>query len=74
MSKQRLQCMFVWKVAQVVGEAIVEPVTRSPDDLADQLRGFEAAGAAHVQLCVDPSTRKSIDWLVGVLAAFHRTR
>lgn len=57
-----------------VGEAVVEPLTGSPDDLADQLSGFEAAGAAHVQLCVDPITRDSIYWLGDVLAAFRRTR
>lgn len=57
-----------------VGDAVVEPLTGSVDELADQLRGFEAAGAAHVQLCVDPITRDSIEWLGGVLAAFRRTR
>ncbi len=57
-----------------VGDAVVEPLTGTPDDLADQLRGFEAAGAAHVQLCVDPITLDSIGWLGGVLAAFRRAR
>ena len=57
-----------------IGDAVIEPLTGSPDELADQLRGFEAAGAAHIQLCVDPITRDSIDWLGDVLAAFHRTR
>ena len=44
----------------------------SPDELADQLREFEAAGAAHVQLCVDPITRASIEWLGDVLSEFRR--
>ncbi len=57
-----------------VGEAVVEPLTGSSDELADQLRGFERAGAAHVQLCVDPITLDSINWLGGVLTAFRRTR
>jgi alkanesulfonate monooxygenase SsuD/methylene tetrahydromethanopterin reductase-like flavin-dependent oxidoreductase (luciferase family) len=50
----------------------VRPLTGSPDELADQLREFEAAGAAHVQLVVDPITRQSIEWLADVLAAFRR--
>jgi alkanesulfonate monooxygenase SsuD/methylene tetrahydromethanopterin reductase-like flavin-dependent oxidoreductase (luciferase family) len=50
----------------------VRPLTGSPDELADQLREFEAAGAAHVQLVVDPITRESIEWLADVLTAFRR--
>jgi alkanesulfonate monooxygenase SsuD/methylene tetrahydromethanopterin reductase-like flavin-dependent oxidoreductase (luciferase family) len=50
----------------------VQPLTGSPDGLADQLREFEAAGAAHVQLVVDPITRESIEWLADVLIAFRR--
>ena len=40
----------------------------SVSELADQLREFAAAGAAHVQLVVDPITRDSIEFLGGVLA------
>ena len=50
----------------------VRPLTGSPSGLADQLREFEAAGAAHVQLVVDPITRQSIEWLGDVLTAFRR--
>ena len=50
----------------------VRPLTGSASALADQLREFEAAGAAHVQLVVDPITRASIEWLGDVLAAFRR--
>ena len=50
----------------------VRPLTGSPSGLADQLREFEAAGAAHVQLVVDPITRESIEWLGDVLTAFRR--
>jgi len=50
----------------------VRPLTGTPDELADQLREFEAAGAAHVQLVVDPITRQSIEWLGDVLTAFRR--
>jgi alkanesulfonate monooxygenase SsuD/methylene tetrahydromethanopterin reductase-like flavin-dependent oxidoreductase (luciferase family) len=52
----------------------VEPLRGSPAELADQLGEFEAAGAAHVQLVVDPITRDSIEWLADVLAAFRRGR
>ena len=47
------------------------PLTGSPAELADQLRAFEAAGAAHIQLVVDPITRDSIEWLGDVLAAYR---
>jgi alkanesulfonate monooxygenase SsuD/methylene tetrahydromethanopterin reductase-like flavin-dependent oxidoreductase (luciferase family) len=50
----------------------VRPLTGSADELADQLREFEAAGAAHVLLVVDPITRESIEWLADVLTAFRR--
>ncbi|MBT4983543.1 MAG: LLM class flavin-dependent oxidoreductase, partial [Ilumatobacter sp.] len=57
-----------------VGDADVKPLTGSPDELGSQLQEFESAGAAHIQLCVDPITRDSINWLGNVLSAFHRTR
>jgi alkanesulfonate monooxygenase SsuD/methylene tetrahydromethanopterin reductase-like flavin-dependent oxidoreductase (luciferase family) len=50
----------------------VTPLTGSAEELADQLRAFESAGAAHVQLVVDPITRDSIEWLGDVLTAFRR--
>ncbi len=49
----------------------VRPLTGTPDELADQLREFEAVGAAHVQLVVDPITRQSIERLGDVLTAFR---
>ena len=52
----------------------IEPLRGTPLDLADQLREFEAAGAAHVQLCVDPITRDTIEWLGAVLAEFRHKR
>jgi hypothetical protein len=50
----------------------VTPLTGPPDELADHLRVFEDAGAAHVQLVVDPITRSSIEHLGDVLAMFAR--
>jgi alkanesulfonate monooxygenase SsuD/methylene tetrahydromethanopterin reductase-like flavin-dependent oxidoreductase (luciferase family) len=50
----------------------VQPLTGIAEELADQLREFETAGAAHVQLVVDPITRDSIEWLADVLTAFRR--
>ncbi len=47
----------------------IQPLMGSALELADQLREFEAAGADHVQLCVDPITRDSIDFLGDVLSA-----
>ena len=50
----------------------IEPLTGTPLELADQLREWETAGAAHVQLCVDPITLDSIDWLGQVLTEFRK--
>jgi alkanesulfonate monooxygenase SsuD/methylene tetrahydromethanopterin reductase-like flavin-dependent oxidoreductase (luciferase family) len=47
----------------------VQPLRGSPGELADHLRSFAAAGAAHVQLVVDPITQASIESLADVLAA-----
>ena len=44
------------------------PLEGTPDELADQLRGFADAGAAHVQLVVDPIVPSSLEWLGDVLA------
>jgi alkanesulfonate monooxygenase SsuD/methylene tetrahydromethanopterin reductase-like flavin-dependent oxidoreductase (luciferase family) len=49
----------------------VRPLTGSADELADQLREFEAAGATHVQLVVDPITNASIESLADVLATLR---
>ncbi len=46
----------------------VQPLRGSASELADQLREFEAAGADHIQLVVDPITRDSIEWLGDVVA------
>ena len=48
----------------------VDPVTGSPAEIAEQLRAWEAAGAAHVQLVVDPITQGSIEWLADVIDEF----
>jgi alkanesulfonate monooxygenase SsuD/methylene tetrahydromethanopterin reductase-like flavin-dependent oxidoreductase (luciferase family) len=50
----------------------VAPLRGTPSELADQLRAFEHAGAAHVQLVVDPINRASIEWLGDVLVEFRR--
>ncbi len=44
-----------------------QPLTGSPAQLAEQLAAFAAAGAAHLQLVVDPITQESIEWLGQVL-------
>ena len=48
----------------------VDPVTGSPAEIAEQLRAWEAAGAVHVQLVVDPITQGSIEWLADVIEEF----
>jgi alkanesulfonate monooxygenase SsuD/methylene tetrahydromethanopterin reductase-like flavin-dependent oxidoreductase (luciferase family) len=48
------------------------PIEGSPDEVADQLRGFADAGADSIQLVVDPIVPASIEWLGGVLSAVGR--
>ena len=49
--------------------ARIQPLRGEPQELAEQLAAFAAAGAAHVQLVVDPITQPAIEWLGQVLAA-----
>lgn len=50
----------------------VVPIEGSPAEIADHLRAFAAAGAAHVQLVLDPITRSTIESLDDVLADLDR--
>lgn len=67
----RLEGGFGRQMGNYVGDLAIEPLTGSPAELADQLREWEFAGASHVQLCVDPITRASIESLGDVLAEFR---
>lgn len=60
------------QMGDYVGDLEITPLQGSPRELADQLREFEAAGAVHIQLCVDPITRASIEFLGDVLTEFRR--
>lgn len=51
--------------------AAATPVSGTPDEIADQLREWADAGAAHVQLVVDPITRDSIEHLGEVVRILH---
>lgn len=46
----------------------MQPLIGSAEQLAEHLSAFAAAGAAHLQLVVDPITQESIEWLGQVLA------
>jgi alkanesulfonate monooxygenase SsuD/methylene tetrahydromethanopterin reductase-like flavin-dependent oxidoreductase (luciferase family) len=48
------------------------PVTGTPEQIADALRRYAAAGIGHVQLVVDPITIESIGALAPVLEALDR--
>jgi alkanesulfonate monooxygenase SsuD/methylene tetrahydromethanopterin reductase-like flavin-dependent oxidoreductase (luciferase family) len=51
------------------GGAPVEPVRGTALEVAEQIKAFADAGAAHVQLVVDPITRDSIEWFDAMFAA-----
>ena len=50
------------------GGSPVEPVRGTPAEVAEQLTAFADAGAAHIQLVVDPITRDSIEWFEAMFA------
>jgi alkanesulfonate monooxygenase SsuD/methylene tetrahydromethanopterin reductase-like flavin-dependent oxidoreductase (luciferase family) len=54
------------------GGSPVEPVRGTAAEVADQIRAFADVGVEHVQLCVDPITRDSIEWFTEVLAVLDR--
>lgn len=60
------------QMGDYVGDLEIRPLVGTAVELADQLLEFEAAGAAHIQLCVDPINRASIEWLADVLAQLRR--
>jgi alkanesulfonate monooxygenase SsuD/methylene tetrahydromethanopterin reductase-like flavin-dependent oxidoreductase (luciferase family) len=54
------------------GEEPVEPIRGSASDVAEQIKAFAAAGAEHVQICVDPINRDSIEWFAEMFAVLDR--
>ena len=54
------------------GGRVVEPIEGTPSELAETLETFEAAGATHLQLVLDPITADSIEYLGDVLALMKR--
>jgi alkanesulfonate monooxygenase SsuD/methylene tetrahydromethanopterin reductase-like flavin-dependent oxidoreductase (luciferase family) len=54
------------------GEAPVDPIRGGAREVAERIGEFAAAGAAHVQICVDPITRESIEWFAEMFAVLDR--
>jgi len=50
------------------GGTPIEPIRGTAQEVSEQLRAFAAAGAAHIQLVVDPITRDSIEWFRDMFA------
>jgi probable F420-dependent oxidoreductase len=50
----------------------VDPLKGSPEEIADELRAFERAGIAHVQIVLDPITADSIEEFGRTLAVLQR--
>ncbi len=60
------------QMGDYAGGVVAPPISGSAASIADQLREFAAAGAAHVQLVLYPITRASIEALEDVLAQLDR--
>ena len=50
----------------------IVPLTGSPEDLAEALRGYARAGIAHVQLVLDPNTLAAIEEFAPTLELLDR--
>jgi hypothetical protein len=50
----------------------IQPATGTADELADLLRGYAAAGIAHVQVWLEPATPAGFEWFAGVLERLDR--
>ena len=75
--RQRAQCSCSCLVATVArwgrtARTPVEPIRGSASEVAEQIGAFAAAGAEHVQLCVDPINRDSIEWFAEMFAVLDR--
>ncbi len=55
-----------------VNNGPIRPVQGSPADISGHLEAMASAGAAHLQLVVDPITLGSIEMLGEVLATLDR--
>ena len=77
-SRRRVPCTSSCRRARAARWATTRrpsaPLEGSPDEIADQLRAFEAAGADAVQLVVDPIVPASVEWLGDVLADLRSRR
>jgi alkanesulfonate monooxygenase SsuD/methylene tetrahydromethanopterin reductase-like flavin-dependent oxidoreductase (luciferase family) len=49
-----------------------EPLAGSPEEIADGLAAYTREGVSHLQLVLDPITRRSVEELGPVLAALER--
>ena len=54
---------------QIAAQPALVPLTGTPETVAGVLREYEREGISHVQICVEPTTRKTIEDLVPVLEA-----
>ena len=54
---------------QTVGQSPLVPLSGTPEAVAEVLREYEREGIAHVQICLEPTTCKTIEGLVPVLEA-----
>jgi alkanesulfonate monooxygenase SsuD/methylene tetrahydromethanopterin reductase-like flavin-dependent oxidoreductase (luciferase family) len=60
---------------RLMGDAAVDdvqPLSGAPDEVARRLIEFASAGAAHVQIVLDPITVESVEWLGDVVSRARR--
>ena len=55
-----------------VEEGPLKPLTGGPEEIANVLLEYQAEGIAHVQVCIEPTTPKTIEAFVPVLEAVDR--
>ena len=52
--------------------ADAQPLTGSPERVAEAIHAFADEGIDHIQMYMQPSTMQSIEWLAGLVEALER--
>jgi len=56
------------------GQLALKPLRGSPAQMAAELQAYAREGIAHIQMCVDPTTPRTIEAFAPVLAALRDAR
>jgi len=61
-----------FRTSGAAGKRHTPGISGQPEEIADQLLAFRAAGICHIQIVLDPITPEAIDWLAPAIAIAQR--